>query len=146
VDDNGVLYIAGDNTVMKAIQEDWDNDGIPDETETALGAPFVVGVDDRLADSDGDLFSNCAEWISGTNAHLATSQPDGRRQIELKDGTVSLNLPCEPGRTQQLEYSNDMKTWRPMGVPVKTSLKSVTARLPASPLVTQRFYRLTSTP
>ena len=40
VDENGVLYIAGSDTVIKAIQEDRDNDGVPDTTEAALGAPL----------------------------------------------------------------------------------------------------------
>ncbi|MEO5914902.1 MAG: PQQ-dependent sugar dehydrogenase [Luteolibacter sp.] len=146
VDQNGVLYIAGDSTITRAIQEDWDNDGIPDTTEVTLGAPFVVGIDDRLADADGDLFSNAAEWIAGTNALLSTSYPTERTQIQLKDGTVSLNLPCEPGMTNQLEYSDDLQNWKPMGAPSTSAFRSFAARFVVPQPTTQRFYRLKSTP
>jgi glucose/arabinose dehydrogenase len=146
VDENGVLYIAGDNTVTKATQEDWDNDGIPDTTEAALGTPFVVGIDDRLADSDGDLFSNCGEWIAGTNPHLSASLPIGTTLIKLPDGTVSLNFPCEPGKTCQLEYTDDLQNWKSMGAPFTSVLRSFSACFTASPLISQRFYRLRSTP
>lgn len=146
VDENGVLYIAGDYTVIKAIQEDWDNDGIPDTTEATLGTPFVVGIDDRQADSDGDLFSNCAEWIAGTNALLSTSRPTGTTLTKLPDGTVSLNFPCEPGKTHQLEYTDDLQNWKPMGLPSSSALRSFNARLNPSTNTTQRFYRLRSTP
>lgn len=142
VDENGTLYIAGNDTFIKATQEDWDNDGIPDTTEATLGAPFIVGVDDRLADADGDLFSNCAEWIAGKNALLAANVPTERTHIQLKDGTVSLNLPCEPGGTHQLEYSDDLQNWKPMGVPSTSAFRSFAARFTAPNLITQRFYRL----
>ncbi|MFD2255787.1 chitobiase/beta-hexosaminidase C-terminal domain-containing protein [Luteolibacter algae] len=145
VDENGVLYIAGDYTVIKAIQEDWDNDGIPDTTEAALGAPFVVGIDDRSADFDGDLFSNCSEWIAGTDPLLSESRPNGATLETFSDKTISLDFPCDPGSTHQLEYSDDLQNWRPMGIPSSSALRSFPVRLTGSSLTSQRFYRLKST-
>lgn len=144
VDENGVLYIAGDYGIVRAIQEDWDNDGIPDTSEIALGAPFVVGIDDRLADADGDLFSNAAERIASTNALLATSRPTASTVTRLADGTVSLQFPCAPGRIHQLEYSDDLQDWKPMGIPSTSPLRSFTARFIAPTLSSQRYYRLRS--
>ena len=147
VDQNGVLYIAGRNDrVFKAIQEDWDNDLIPDAAEVTLGSPFVVGVDDRLVDTDGDLFSNSAEWMAGNDPLLSSSYPLERTQIELRDGTVSLNLLCNAGETNQLEYSDDLHNWKPIGVPSTSAFRSVSSRFATPQFTRQRFYRLRSIP
>jgi len=145
VDENGVLYVAGDYTITRIIQEDWDNDGIPDTTETALGAPFVVGVDDRFADSDGDQLSNLAEWIAGTNPGIVTNSTALTVIKRKADGTFALQFPCEPGGMHQLEYSDDLQNWKPMGVPWSSPLRSFTARFTAPTLSSQRYYRLRST-
>ena len=107
--------------------------------------PCVVGIDDRLADADGDLFSNCAEWIAGKNPLLSTSRPTGTTITRASDGSVLLHYPCEPGKLHQLEYSDDLQNWKPMGIPSTSALRSFTARFPAPTLSSQRYYRLRST-
>lgn len=146
VDENGVLYVAGDYTITRIIQEDWDNDGIPDTTEKALSTPFVVGIDDRLTDSDGDQQSNAAEWIAGTNPGIVNN---GEALIVMKrnlDGSIALQFPCEPSWFHQLEYSDDLQNWKPMGRLSTSSYRSFSARFTAPSLSSQRFYRLKSTP
>jgi hypothetical protein len=64
----------------------------------------------------------------------------------LPDDTVSLNFPCEPGNTHQLEYTDDLQNWKSMGLPSSSTLRSFNARLNPSTNTSKRFYRLKSSP
>jgi len=144
VDQNGVLYVVDwtRGYLYKVIQDDWDNDGIPDSIETAIGAPYVVGVDDRVADRDADLFSNSAEWIAGTNPWDPGQNPVSSTVSKLNADTLSLSFVCQPGATYQLEFSDDLTIWKPMGAPFIAQLRSFTTQDRTSSLTPRRFYRL----
>lgn len=146
VDDNGILYVAGDYTITRIIQHDWDNDGIPDTAERSLGTPFVVGVNDRVTDSDGDQLSNLAEWIGGTNPAAFNNSKAGTVIRPAGDGSFALQFSCDPAKRHQLEYSGDLRTWKPMGEASTTPFKSFTATVPKAANTAGRFYRLKSTP
>ena len=68
----------GDNT-----DEDDDNDGIPDESEVALGLD-PKDEQDGSADSDGDGMSNYDEYISGTDLNVDTVAPE----LNVPDDTL----------------------------------------------------------
>lgn len=142
IDANGIIYYAGNHGVFKVTQEDWDNDSIPDEIERQLGAPYVVGVDDRKVDSDRDGFSNAAEWIAGTNPSKANDKPARQSIMRKEDSSIHLLFPATPGSTREVEYSDDLDTWYPTG-PVTTSEQpthTASERMPAG--VPARFYRM----
>lgn len=152
---DGVVYASGiverygsgnGDVVIKAVQEDWDNDGIPDSEETALGPPFIVGVDDRAVDSDGDEISNSAEWVARTNALSTSSRPGGAAISRQPSGTLALQFPCDPAKQHQLEYSDGLRDWLPMGSPFTVPHKSFITTFPTPEGGHQRFYRLKSTP
>ncbi|RYD43749.1 MAG: hypothetical protein EOP85_09890 [Verrucomicrobiaceae bacterium] len=109
-----------------------------------MGVPFVVGVDDRTADQDNDGASNAAEWIAGTNPKSAATRPKHPTVTRRDDNTVLLQFPCEKERVHQLEYSDDLITWRSIGPATMSKLNSFTARVPVTALSPQRFYRLKS--
>ena len=148
VDEDGTLFFAvgGGYAIFKAMQKDWDNDGIPDELEPALGLPFVVGVDDRLVDQDGDLYSNCAEWIAGTNPLDPAARPNSASMITMDADALYLYFRSEQGQNHQLEFSDDMHLWKPMGQVTAATLHSFTIRSERSPLIPSRFFRLRKNP
>lgn len=146
VDENGVLYfVDSGSSVCKVVQEDWDNDGIPDAIETVIGTPYVVGIDDRFVDSDGDEVSNAAEWISGTSAADPAKFPRTSRVVLLDADTTAFSLPCATGTPYQLEYSDNLKSWKPMGTPFISPFRTFTAVDRRNPSIPDRFYRLRET-
>src|SRR5207245_8140785 len=68
VDGHGVVYVAdsANHAIRKIAPKDWDQDGIPDALEGGA-TPYVVGIDDRFVDSDGDGMSNSAEFRAATD-------------------------------------------------------------------------------
>jgi hypothetical protein len=86
---------------------DIDDDGIPDPLETP---PFVVGIDDRLVDSDGDRMSNAAEYIAGTDplasrSRFAIIQTSMVREEPLR---VTLCFPTVAGREYFIDFSQTL--------------------------------------
>lgn len=146
VDGNGMLYVAEIFGVYRVTQEDWDNDGIPDSLERSLGAPFVVGVDDRHADSDNDGFPNLSERIAGTNPASAASRPRETTMIQRNGDSLSLFFPMQAGGQRQLEFSDDMILWKPRGGMLPGTSRAFSIQEKASPLIPQRFYRVRQKP
>lgn len=148
VDTDGVLYLIdrGTSSILRVVQEDWDNDGIPDAEETALGAPFVVGADDRELDADGDHIPNVAEWTAGTDPASAQTRRPAAPAAEIAGGQVNLSFPTTAGKTYQLEYTADLLTWKTMGAPFVARFDAWTAQNAASTAIPQRFYRLRELP
>jgi hypothetical protein len=136
-----VLAVVGNGLYMLD-QEDWDNDLVPDHQERTLGAPFTVGVDDRLVDSDLDGHSNTAEFHSFTNPADPGETPQ-HGTINRTDGFFYATIPVTPGSPHQVEFSPDGSTWYPMGSPLSPLFRSVTRRDQASAAVPTRLYRAT---
>lgn len=59
---DGFAWVAdtGNHRIRRFYPNDWESDGIPDSKESGT-TPFVVGVNDRLIDTDGDGQSNFVE-------------------------------------------------------------------------------------
>ena len=92
---------------------DIDGDGIPDLLETA---PCVVGVDDRQIDSDGDGFSNAAEYAAETDPLDSRSRPQIAQMTAASAGSavtaVTLYFPTVAG----LHYFADFTDSLPGGI------------------------------
>lgn len=92
---------------------DIDGDGIPDPLESA---PYVVGVDDRQIDSDGDGFSNAAEYAAGTDPLDSRSRPQIAQMTAASAGSavtaVTLYFPTVAG----LHYFADFTDSLPGGI------------------------------
>jgi hypothetical protein len=121
---NGDIYVAdpGGNRIIKlspAIHPsanpgaDTDGDGIPDWAEFAP-APYLVGVDDRLVDSDGDGQSNSAEYVAGTDP----LDPHSVFKVQIHqtpEGEIVLAWETSLNRAYQVQYSEDFKEWTNLG-------------------------------
>lgn len=141
VADAGRLVLAGHTYGLHILeQQDWDNDLIPDDQERALGAPFTVGIDDRLVDTDLDNHSNTAELLSGTNPSDPGEAPRNG-SLHRRGGFFYATIPVTPGIPHQVEFSPDGLTWHPMGTPFSPVFESVTRRDQASSVLRFRLYR-----
>ena len=82
--------------------EDTDGDDIPDPLESA---PYVIGVDDREIDSDGDGFSNTAEYAADTDPLDALSRPQIAQMTAASADSVVTDLTLYFFTVAGLHYS-----------------------------------------
>ena len=115
VDALGNIYVADSgNHRIRKISVDSDQDGIPDNLEGGT-TPFVVGVDDRIVDSDQDGMNNTAEFQAGTDPWDADSF------LAITALTIQTNdLPevhwrSVAGKSYAVKYSDDFVSWSPLG-------------------------------
>jgi hypothetical protein len=88
------IDIHGGKTLHGPVCVDWDDDGIPDDWESAHGLDSTV--DDSGSDLDGDGLSNLEEYDHGTDPLNQDSDADG-----IPDGQESGRL-TETGETRTL--------------------------------------------
>jgi len=75
---------------------DSDDDGMPDDWETAHG--LVVGINDSLLDADSDGLANVDEYLRDTDPQEEDSDGDGFSDgAEVSAGTNPLNATMYPG-------------------------------------------------
>jgi hypothetical protein len=102
--------------------EDSDGDGLPDAWEISQLYAGGILPDDagwplhligRDGDFDGDGISNYAEYIAGT---FATDPTDylALKLVEKQANSVRLRFFSILGKAYSLEYSTDLRTWRPL--------------------------------
>ena len=105
VDGRGTVYVADwSNNCIRKIWIDSDGDGVPDLLEGG-SSTFVVGVNDRLVDSDQDGTSDAAEFWAGTNPLDPSSFLNVDDVRVLGDGHVELKWHTVGGRLYSLSYS-----------------------------------------
>src|SRR5207247_1638525 len=115
VDSLGSVYVCdSDNHRIRKIWVDSDGDSIPDLLEGG-STPYVVGVDDRFVDSDGDGQSNAAEFWAGTDPRDANSLLGVRTIVRETSGQVTISWPSQVGVSYHVQYSNDLQVWSNFG-------------------------------
>lgn len=136
VDEDGTIYGANGGYVWKFVQEDWDNDGIPDAVERTLGFPWVVGRDDRFHVSAQTGKSLVAEFISGSEGEVGNTAV--RR---IGDDSLLISGKVGQGVSTRLECSHDAENWFPIG-PMRTAAGlDIIEKVRILKSVPKRFYR-----
>lgn len=136
VDDKGTIFGANGSYVWKFIQEDWDNDGIADDMEREIGAPWRVGRDDRFVTSVGTGKSLVAEFISKTPAIIGSTTV-----CRVGDDSLLIAGTLGHGVSARLECSHDGTTWFPIG-PLRTATGlDIIEKVQILKSVPKRFYR-----
>lgn len=142
VDTNGNIYVADTgNHCIRRISIDSDSDRIPDFEETAASG-FIVGVDDRTVDSDGDGQSNADEYIAGTNP-LSSASRFQIKNVNQIGNNLSLSWDGAANRIYELSSSTNLFSWNvitniPIGISGVTSFVITNG----STSVSQSFYRV----
>jgi len=99
---------------------------------------FLGGPVDLLADSDGDGFSELAEYLLGTDPTMALSRPKVTLEVSGDDLLIPLVfLPDRDDAVLGIEASGNLQDWHPVG------FESRHEGLWVSPTEGQAFLRLT---
>ena len=136
---NGVSHGA---LVTVVVQADSDQDGLPDNWETANGLdPELAG--DAALDSDGDTMTNGEEYIAGTDPRDGTSYLSVAEVAAGNSATISFQ--AMSNRTYTVEYADDVTslTWTKLADVIATSSNRTATVIDPAPSNT-RFYRLTT--
>ncbi len=88
---------------------DSDGDSIPDADEGG-STPYVVGVDDRTVDSDGDGNMNATEYHAGTNPSNTNSFFAAKSTQHGADGAFLVNWSSESNKFYRVEKSTNLMT------------------------------------
>jgi hypothetical protein len=138
----GTVYVAdtGNNVIRKVVQLDWDDDGILDAQEGGA-SPYIVGVDDRRVDTDGDGFNNAAEFLAGTDPLDAASSLRLNLKLTAPD-VATVGWPTVAGRTYQIQRSSDLLNWQNEGAEIIGSGGVVWFTNALSQADEQSFYRV----
>lgn len=89
----------GDGAGNNADPDD-DNDGLPDAWEISFGLDPLV--ESASGDSDGDGFSNLAEYEAGTAPNDGSSRFHVKSMMKGSNGVLRLEWDAVPGRTYSL--------------------------------------------
>ena len=117
VDASGNLFSLDQNQVIRLIPSDWEADGIPDIAEGGT-TPFVIGVDDRVIDTDHDGASNSDEFKAGTDPNDSKSVL--KVSIVYAGDTAIVSFPCLGEKEYRVWTSNDLETWTEVSDPTFT--------------------------
>jgi hypothetical protein len=138
VDKSGPVQVPGFISIT-----DSDQDGIPDASEGGL-SPFVIGVDDRNIDSDGDGHSNSIEFLTGTHPlDKSSSFKVSTFESNPTDDTCKIEWPSINGKIYQVQCSSDLATWTDLGT-VKIGTGEMLSITDTSIIfgTTRKFYRI----
>ena len=144
VSSTGVAWIAdtGNHRIRRAYPSDWERDGIPDDSEGG-STPFVVGVDDRLIDTDGDGQPNDVEYSGGSNPWSSSSRFQINSLIPNENGQMVVQWQSIANRRYRVFHSNDCQTWTDIGTDFIGTGGIIS--LPISTAGTSaRFFKITS--
>jgi hypothetical protein len=120
---------------------DVDNDGIPDSQEGS-STPYVVGIDDRNVDTDGDGFVNANEFIAGTSPLDKKSLFTVNSATVDSSGLINITWPSAVGKFYQVQISSDLKIWTNFGA-LLAGTGSTMSLKDAISTAQKRFYRVT---
>jgi hypothetical protein len=121
---------------------DTDNDGLPNDWETANGTnPLVADADDDL---DHDGASNLAEYIAGTAANDANSYLKVAIAAPLVGG-ANISFPAVSNHTYTLQYRDSLSvgTWINLtNIPAQPVTGMIQVRDASASNTMSRFYRM----
>lgn len=121
---------------------DSDNDGIPDLQEGG-STPYVVGVNDRNVDSDGDGLVNANEFFAGTNPLDRKSFFAINTAVLNASGYMNITWTSVSGKLYQVQTSSDLTTWANQGtLLVGTGSPLSMLDTTVTSLIQKRFYRV----
>lgn len=147
IDDNGILYGANGDCVWKFVQDDWDNDGIPDSMETELGDPWVLGRDDRFHSTAPGGVSHVAAYVFQDNLNGMPGQ--GATSVGIRrmnDESLLVAARVEPGTSCLFEFSPNATDWYPMSPEKTVPAVDVVEKVHVTEGVSKRFFRFRTNP
>jgi hypothetical protein len=120
---------------------DTDGDGLPDDWEQQYFNSTTAA--SATADSDGDGYSNYAEFVAGTNPVDAKDRP-GAVSVSYDGATYSGTFRSVPLKRYQPEYTDDLLSgpWNSLGNIQAANATSLTITDTPGAGITKRFYRL----
>ncbi len=96
----------------------------------------------RLTDTDGDGFTDYAEFMAGTNPTQPNSLLRLAPPVPLADGSMRFSWPSVSGRAYLVEGSSDGTTWRALSGWISASSALSTFTLPATAPPAPSLFRL----
>jgi hypothetical protein len=93
-------------------------------------------------DSDGDRFSDYAEFIAGTNPLRPDSYLELGDPFPISENLVRFNWPTTPGRSYQLQEFRRGGPWLPLSSWIRAAGDSATIIRPPPPITDSSFYRI----
>ena len=143
VSSTGVAWIAdtGHHRIRRAYPSDWERDGIPDESEGG-STPFVVGVDDRLIDTDGDGQTNDVEYSGGSDPWRSSSRFEINSLTLNENGQIVVQWQTIANRRYRVFHSNDFQTWTDVGTDFMGTGDTISLPISAAG-TSERFFKIT---
>ncbi|MCU0749706.1 MAG: hypothetical protein MUF13_09210, partial [Akkermansiaceae bacterium] len=135
---------------LSTLVTDADQDGLPADWELTNGLDDddATGDNGASGDPDGDGMVNFIEWLVGLNPQLVDNSAYPQLGISRIAGGVRLVFPTLPGRSYQLEVSDQLDAWAPLGAAQVTASNAPPSVLQVDDTsgLPKRFYRMVVKP
>ena len=123
----GTVVFQGNYTMVDA-----NNNGMSDAWEQA-NFGVVSPTRTKASDTDGDGFTDYAEFVSGTDPGQPNSTLRLDAPVALAGGGARLDWPAVPGRAYLVEGSSNGKTWTPVSAWILANGNVATFTPPSGP-------------
>jgi hypothetical protein len=136
LNENATINFVGDYTIPDA-----NSNGMSDTWEMQYFGS-VSPSRTCSTDTDGDSFSDCAEFIAGTNPTNSTSSLRLALPSLLTGSRLSLAWPASPGHIYQLQGTRDFQSWMPHSSWFGATGSNVSITVPMPGPTEPNLYRL----
>ena len=124
--------------------DDTDADQLPDSWEESIWKSIEV-VNDPSGDPDGDGFTNEQEYLAGTRPDRSDSFLRVLSILPDEAGTL-LRWSSVVGRRYRVSYSDDLRRWHLLEIPITAQGETAELSDPAAPPPRRRFYKVNVIP